>query len=193
MGGSAGRVWPGCCDPLWPAIRKPISFSRYRLLKMVEIRAYKSDDWPAVLGIVEPVFLAGRTYAIPTDLTEAEAHDFWIEKAAVTFVAIEPEGRIVGTYFLKTKRPGPADHVANCGHIVDPDARGQKVASACAGIPYAKRATMAFTRIQYNFMLKTRRRLLSGAAKGSRSSGCYLLRSAIPTTASSTPTSCSAR
>ena len=122
---------------------------------MVEVRAYKSDDWPAVWGIVEPVFRAGRTYAIPTDVTEAAAHDFWIEKPAVTFVAIEPEGRIVGTYFLKANRPGPGDHVANCGYIVDPDAQGQGIASAMCRHSLHEAAELGFQAMQYNFVVAT--------------------------------------
>ncbi|MBK1669587.1 GNAT family N-acetyltransferase [Rhodovibrio sodomensis] len=122
---------------------------------MVEVRAFDGDDWPAVWRIVEPVFRAGRTYAVATDVTEAEAHAFWVEKPASTFVAADPDGRILGTYFLKPNHAGPGDHVANCGYIVDTDARGRGVASTMCRHSLREAADRGFRAMQYNLVVAT--------------------------------------
>jgi len=73
-------------------------------------------------------FLAADTYTFPQQATEAESHKFWIDTPAATFVACECDGKILGTYFIKTNQPGLGDHVCNCGYIVAGNAQGKGIA-----------------------------------------------------------------
>jgi hypothetical protein len=39
---------------------------------MVNIRAFEPADWPACWRMIEPVFRAGETYAVPPDISEQD-------------------------------------------------------------------------------------------------------------------------
>ena len=40
---------------------------------MLTVRAYETQDWPAVWALLEPTFRAGETYTFARDITEAQA------------------------------------------------------------------------------------------------------------------------
>ena len=71
---------------------------------MIKIRRFKKPDWLIVWPIIETVFRRGETYAFSPDITENEAHNVWIEAPTATFVAIDSDNEIVGTYYIKPNR-----------------------------------------------------------------------------------------
>jgi ribosomal protein S18 acetylase RimI-like enzyme len=74
---------------------------------------------------------------------------------AKTYVCEDTTGRIVGTYCLKPNQPGGGSHVANCGYVVSPHARGLGVASAmCVHSQHQARA-LGFLAMQFNFVVST--------------------------------------
>ena len=97
------------------------------------IRPATSDDAPAIWSIVGPTIRAGETYALPRDMSEADALSYWMGSDRQTFVAVA-DGRIVGTYYLRPNQAGGGDHVANCGYITDPAVAGQGVPRAWQSI-----------------------------------------------------------
>ena len=123
------------------------------------IRRYKSEDWDLVWAILEPVFRAGDTYAIRTDIAAGEAREYWTSSAKQVFVAIdETTGRIVGTYYLRSNFEGPGSHVCNCGYIVAEHARGQGVASRLCEHSQAEAAALGYRAMQYNLVVSTNER-----------------------------------
>ena len=80
----------------------------------MQIRLARHDDRDAIWRIFRPTIRAGETYALPSDLSEADAIAYWMGPDRETFVA-EEEGSILGTYYLRPNRPGGGAHVANCG------------------------------------------------------------------------------
>ncbi|PVY78417.1 ribosomal protein S18 acetylase RimI-like enzyme [Tamilnaduibacter salinus] len=119
------------------------------------IRSYRPSDWAAVWSIIRPVFRAGETYAIPTDIAEADAHRLWIEAPAAAYVAQDDGGRVLATYYIKANHPGPGSHVCNCGYIVDRSARGQGLASALCGHSQTVAVELGFRAMQYNLVVAT--------------------------------------
>jgi len=51
------------------------------------IRPATSDDAPAIWSIVGPTIRAGETYALPRDMSEADALSYWMGSDRQTFVA----------------------------------------------------------------------------------------------------------
>jgi len=123
----------------------------------MQIRSYRPEDRPAVWQILEPMLRAGETYALPQDMTEAEALAFWTSPEKQVFVA-EADNQILGTYFLKPNQLGGGSHVANCGYVTSPQATGRGVARAmCAhSLEFAK--SQGFRAIQFNFVVSTNTR-----------------------------------
>jgi ribosomal protein S18 acetylase RimI-like enzyme len=121
------------------------------------IRIVKKEDHEAIWQILKPTFRAGETYALPTDISKAEAIAYWTGPDRQTFVA-EEDGRIIGTYYLRANQPGGGAHVANCGYMTAGYARGRGVArSMCEhSLQYAREH--GFGAMQFNFVISTNER-----------------------------------
>ena len=91
------------------------------------IRDALPGDWPAIWPIFEEIVRAGDTYAFPADTDGPTAEALWMTKPDRTFV-FEHDGKILGTYYLKTNQEGPGKHVCNCGYMVSSVARGMGIA-----------------------------------------------------------------
>ena len=122
------------------------------------IRRFTEADWPAVWAILQPTFAAGDTYTLALDISESEAHRFWVEAPQATWVACDADGTVLGTYFLKPNQPALGAHVSNCGYIVSPAARGRGVASAMCEHSQREALALGFRAMQFNFVVSTNER-----------------------------------
>src|SRR5690606_18398943 len=104
--------------------------------------------------ILEPVYRAGETYCIPTDITREEALADWFAAPFTAFVA-ELDGKVLGASHVGRNRPGPASHVANASFATHPEARGRGIASRL--VTHAKdwARTQGFRAMQFNFVVST--------------------------------------
>lgn len=119
------------------------------------IRDARPGDWAAIWSFLEPVFRAGETYSYPRDISEAEARRAWMESPARTFVCVDDEGLVLGTYYLKANQPGQGSHVCNCGYVVSPAARGTGIASALCRHSQGVAVEMGFRAMQFNLVVST--------------------------------------
>lgn len=122
---------------------------------MTNIRAFQQSDWPAVWGILEPVFRAGETYAYAMDISEADARRAWVEAPAATFVAEDEAEGLLGTYYIKANQPGQGSHVCNCGYVVGEAARGRGVAMAMCEHSQQEAVRRGFRAMQFNLVVST--------------------------------------
>jgi len=122
---------------------------------MINIRQFEKNDWANTWQIIEPVFRAGETYAFLPDITEEESYNLWIEIPAATFVAVDENNNIVGTYYIKKNQPGLGSHICNCGYIVAEQARGQGIASAMCEQSQREAISRGFRAMQYNLVVSS--------------------------------------
>ena len=120
---------------------------------MIIREAYKAD-WPILWPMIRDIVRAGDTYAIPVDIDEAEAQKLWLEEPVKSYVAVE-DGIILGTYKLNVNLAGPGNHVANCGFMVSPSARGRGLASNMCKHSEAEALKLGFKAMQYNMVVST--------------------------------------
>lgn len=104
---------------------------------------------------MEPVFRAGETYAFAPDIGEDEAYRAWVSAPRATYVAVDGESDILGTYYIKANQPGLGSHVCNCGYIVAEAARGRGVASAMCEHSQQEAVARGFRAMQYNLVVST--------------------------------------
>ncbi|MDM4768062.1 GNAT family N-acetyltransferase [Pelomonas sp. SE-A7] len=119
------------------------------------IRPYQPQDWPALWPLLHAVFSAGDTYAYAPDSSEAEIHKAWIEGPEATFVVVDDEGKLLGSYGLKPNQPGLGGHVCNCGYLVDPEARGQGLASLMCEHSQHEALRRGYRAMQFNLVVST--------------------------------------
>ncbi len=120
-----------------------------------EIRRFRESDWVEVWSVLEPVFRAGETYAFSPVISEAEAHYAWIEAPRQAYVATEPHGPLLGTYFIKENQPGLGSHVCNCGYVVSQRVRGRGVATEMCLHSQRTAVGLGFVAMQYNLVVST--------------------------------------
>lgn len=116
------------------------------------VRPATDKDWPAIWLLIQDVFRKGDTYAVDPQITEAEAHEYWVTTAEVTYVA-EHAGQITGTYFIKTNQAGGGAHICNCGYVVDAAWRGHGVAWSMRKASQAQALGQGYLAMQFNFVL----------------------------------------
>lgn len=118
------------------------------------IRPTQTGDRDAVWAILEPVIRAGETYPLPRDMSRDDALAYWLAPAHRTFIA-EEDGRAVGIYYLRPNNAGGGGHVANCGYMTAPHARGRGVARAMGEHSLDQARTAGFAAMQFNFVIAT--------------------------------------
>jgi ribosomal protein S18 acetylase RimI-like enzyme len=122
---------------------------------MISIRRFQETDWHAIWPFLRTTFDAGDTYAFAPQSAEADIHRAWIEMPAASYVACAPDGRALGSYYIKPNQPGLGSHVCNCGYVVAPDARCQGIASAMCEHSQAEAVSMGFLAMQFNLVVST--------------------------------------
>ena len=122
---------------------------------MNTIRPFEERYWPDLWELMRPVFAAGDTYPYSPQIREGEAYEEWIGKKRVTYVAVSPSGRIVGSYYIKDNQPALGAHVCNCGYIVSEAARGQGVGTQMCQHSQAEARRLGYLYMQYNLVVST--------------------------------------
>ncbi|MDH7794451.1 MULTISPECIES: GNAT family N-acetyltransferase [unclassified Beijerinckia] len=118
------------------------------------IRPAQSSDQADIWRILQPVIRAGETYALPRDMSEADALAYWLSADRKTFVA-EDEGAIVGTYYLRANQMGGGAHVANCGYVTDAQATGRGIARRMCEHSLQQGLDLGFRAMQFNCVVST--------------------------------------
>ncbi len=116
------------------------------------IRPATASDHAAIWTLLEPVFSAGQTYAVPRDTSQGAAIDLWCTKPAATFVA-EEGGELLGTFYIKTNAQGGGAHVCNCGFITAQAAQGRGIARAMCERSQVEAAELGYKAMQFNLVL----------------------------------------
>jgi len=118
------------------------------------IRPATTADHVAIWAILKPAIREGETYALPRDMSGADAVAYWMGPGREVFLADE-ERRAVGTYFLCANQRGGGGHVANCGYMTDPAARGRGIARGMAEHSLDEARRRGFLAMQFNFVVSS--------------------------------------
>jgi len=130
------------------------------MMTQATIRPAVDADNAAILAIVAPTLAAGETYAIATDLTEAEVRAYWFGPTHEVFVA-ESDGVILGTYYLMANQAGGGAHVANCGYMTAPAAQGKGIARAMCEHSLVRAKERGFRAMQFNHVVSSNSRAVA--------------------------------
>ncbi len=122
---------------------------------MPYIRLFKEEDLPDLWQVLKPTFRSGDTYAFPTDISEDQAYEIWVKLPQATYVYLNDEEEITGTYYIKPNQLGPGAHVCNCGYVVSEKARGQGIAPKLNLDSQEEAIKKGYRAMQYNAVVST--------------------------------------
>ncbi len=117
----------------------------------MKIREATREDFDQIWPIFHEIAAAGETYAYPRDITREQALKLWMEVPRRTYVC-EEDGKVLGTYYIKTNQAGPGDHVCNCGYMVSSAARGRGLATAMCEHSQQVARELGYKAMQFNFV-----------------------------------------
>jgi ribosomal protein S18 acetylase RimI-like enzyme len=124
-------------------------------METMTIRFAADEDRDGIWAVLEPMIRAGDTYTLPRDLSREQALAYWFSQGHQVSVAVDEEGFVLGTYYLRANQRGGGSHVANCGFVVAPWAAGQGVARRMAEHALALAKECGFRAMQFNFVVST--------------------------------------
>jgi ribosomal protein S18 acetylase RimI-like enzyme len=124
---------------------------------MVNIRPATPADHNSIWRILEPTIRAGETYALPRDMTEADALAYWMGPGRETFVAAA-DGEVLGTFVMRPNAAGGGGHVANCGYMTAAGATGRGIARAMCAHSLQHAGAGGFLAMQFNFVVSSNTR-----------------------------------
>jgi L-amino acid N-acyltransferase YncA len=118
------------------------------------VREATINDQDAIWGIFETIVKDGDAYAFSPDTTKDDLPQIWLAPGMKTFV-VEANGKVLGSYFIRPNQPGLGSHIANCGYIVHPEARGKGLGQQlCVHSIYTARQ-LGYKGMQYNLVVST--------------------------------------
>jgi ribosomal protein S18 acetylase RimI-like enzyme len=123
------------------------------------IRPATAGDDEAIWRIIAPTIRDGETYALPPDLTAAEALAYWRSPGHTVFVA--EDDAVVGTYYMRPNQRGGGDHVANCAFMTAASAAGRGIATAMCAHALQHAAAAGYAAMQFNFVVSTNARAIA--------------------------------
>lgn len=106
--------------------------------------------WPTFRDIVT----ARETYAFDPSMSFEAAYELWCITPLKTF-AVELDGEVAGSYYIKPNGMGPADHICNCGYMVGEAARGKGLARRMCEHSQAVAVELGFRAMQFNAVVST--------------------------------------
>ena len=121
----------------------------------LQIRPYEPADWPAVWALLEPVFRAGETFPHDPAISEAEAQLAWVEQSQAVMVAMDPDGAVVGIYYLRHNTLSLGAHVANAGYVVAERCRANGIGSRLCQHSLQAARRLGFRAMQFNLVVST--------------------------------------
>ena len=118
------------------------------------IREANDRDRNAIWEIFRATVAPGDVFVYDPNTPREDAEAYWFAKGTRSYVA-EQDGKIVGSYILRSNRPGLGDHVANAGFMVGPAARGLGVGRAMGEHALEEARRLGYRAMQFNFVIST--------------------------------------
>jgi len=120
------------------------------------IRPAVDDDWAGLWPVWHEVIAAGETYPNdPATSSEAGKAMWFAPPPAFTWVAVDPDGQLVGTYQLRPNQRLLGDHVANAGFMVASRTRRQGIGRALGLHCLDSARGLGYRAMQFNAVVTT--------------------------------------
>jgi L-amino acid N-acyltransferase YncA len=134
----------------------------------MKIREASADDWPHIWPFFRTICAEGETYVYPFEPTEDEGQAMWMELGrarantelppSLTVVAVDDDGRVLGSAKMGPNRPGPGAHVSTASFMVDPAAAGRGIGRALGEYALAWARAQGYRAMQFNAVVESNTR-----------------------------------
>lgn len=122
----------------------------------MNLRTANATDAEAIWAILKPIFRAGETYAIDSQISRDDALAYWMSEIA--YVAEDDQMR--GTFYIRRNNGGGGAHVCNCGFATAQGSEGRGVARAMLAHAMKEARARGYLAMQFNFVLENNQRAI---------------------------------
>ena len=118
-------------------------------------KADQSKDDEKIWDIFSNIIKTGDTYVFDPNTPKEALHKHWFADYMDTFVAVDDDDKILGTYIIKPNQVDLGDHIANSSYMVNPICQCKGIGKLlCAhSIEFAKQK--GYLGIQFNIVVST--------------------------------------
>jgi GNAT superfamily N-acetyltransferase len=122
---------------------------------MIIRKADEKRDYDKIWDIFSSVIKTGDTYVFDPNTPKESLHKIWFGDKVDTFVAVEGNEEILGTYIIRPNHVDLGNHIANCGYMVHPRHQGKGIGGILCqhSIQFAKEE--GYVGIQFNIVVST--------------------------------------
>lgn len=119
---------------------------------MIEIRAYRESDLPAMVRIWNQVVEEGAAFPQEEYLTQETGKDFF---AAQSHCGVaEENGQVLGLYILHPNNVGRCGHICNASYAVDSGCRGKHIGEKLVTDCLREAGRLGFRIMQFNAVVE---------------------------------------
>ncbi len=119
------------------------------------IRPYQNGDWENVWKVLKPTFRAGATYPVSPDISEVESRAYWLDREKRTYLALDKNGDVGGTYYIRPNQARLGAHICNCGYVVSSAYRGQGLGALMCRHSQDEARNFGYLGMQYNLVVSS--------------------------------------
>lgn len=118
-------------------------------------KADNAKDYDNIWNIFYNVIQTGDTYVFDPNTPKEDLHKHWFADYMDTFVAVDNDGTILGTYIIKPNQVGLGSHIANCSYMVNHRYQGKGIGKLLCehSIEFARQK--GYSGIQFNIVVST--------------------------------------
>jgi L-amino acid N-acyltransferase YncA len=122
---------------------------------MIIRKADQEKDYDKVWEIFSSVIRTGDTYVFDPGTPKEMLHKHWFSESVDTFVAVDDNEEVLGTYIIKPNQIDLGSHIANCGYMVNANYRGKGTGRLLCehSMKFAKE--QGYLGIQFNMVVST--------------------------------------
>lgn len=117
---------------------------------MIIIREYRKQDMADAMEIWNEVVREGVAFPQVEELTDQEAHDFFVSQSYTGVAEDSETGEIVGLYILHPNNVGRCGHIANTSYAVKSGRRGLHIGEKLVKDSLVMGARLGFRLMQFN-------------------------------------------
>lgn len=118
-------------------------------------KADRQKDYDKIWEIFSEVVSTGDTFVFDPNTSKDALHNHWFADNMDTFVAVNEDNEILGTYIIKPNQIDLGNHIANCSYMVSPKHHNKGTGKILGehSVKFAKEK--GYLGIQFNFVVST--------------------------------------
>jgi ribosomal protein S18 acetylase RimI-like enzyme len=122
---------------------------------MIKVRKAISADHDQIWEILHAIIQGEDVFTYPASFSRKEMIDYWCNAGKHTYVALDEDDHVVGTFFIQDNQPGLGAHVANAGYAVSVKKGRKGIGKYMGEYSLIEAKKLGYSAMQFNIVVKS--------------------------------------